>query len=833
MKTSLPIDPYLPQILKSLESSPSFILKASPGSGKTTRVPPALLNSPFTKDKEILVLEPRRLAAKYSAKRVAEELGERLGEKVGYHFRLERVAGASTRLLFLTEGMLMRRLMGDPQLNKVAAVVLDEFHERSLHSDIALATLKKLQDTQRPDLRILVMSATLDTEKIQSYLKDCVSLEVEAPRFPVDVKYLPSPSEKPVERLISETVKEIEGQSPDGDILIFLPGMADIRRTEEKLHEGDRSRLIQILHGELSREDQDQVFQRAPKRKIILSTNIAETSLTIEGVRYVIDTGLHRQAQFSFWSGIPSLRTKAISKASSIQRAGRAGRTAPGVCYRLYTKHDFDTKEGFEKPEILRSDLAQTVLELKFLGFSSPDEFPWLEKPPVGALEAGRDLLYRLGATDSGEWSASLTNIGRKMVEIPAHPRISRILLSAHDCGVLPWASLLSATISEGWLESTDALEDISRPSEGVLRVARQLISATSRNESLIERKMSREERLAVSKAVLSGFPDRVAQKKQTIRSRTGEWELFLSQGGIVKATDSAFVSSHEYFIPLDLREQKALGQKTSQLRAQSLVGLEPEWLFDVTPSPLKEEDRVTWEAEKKQMKIFSAILYDGLVLSEGEKKFSPSPLALKTLLKEGLQCDDFPPKPDTVFASLSRVTGNEDLNHWWERLKFLTEKTPADQVPGWKDIWPAWEEALSQHFSISSLKAMDWLALARSSLPATLAGKFESWVPESIRLPSGRRAKVHYPSDRPPWVESRLQDFFGMKRGPSLLDGRIPLTLHLLAPNQRAVQVTSDLEGFWAREYPRLRKELGRRYPRHAWPEDPLKPLPPRHVSK
>ncbi len=392
-RLSLPIDPHLPLIAKKLQESGCLVLKASPGSGKTTRVAPFLLNS-LPPGKEILVLEPRRLAAKLAARRVAEERREKVGGVIGYQFRFENVSSKETRLRFLTEGMLMRRLIRDRTLDGVAIVILDEFHERHLHGDVALSYLRSLQASGRPDLKLVVMSATLDTEALLRYLGNCPLVEVEGRPFDVATHYRPSEN-KFLEISVRDAVKTAFQEWPEGDCLVFLPGMADIRRAESALSDLARINHWDLfpLHGELSKGEQDRALLPGRNRKIILATNVAETSLTIEGIRIVIDSGLHRQASYSWWSGVPSLRTRPISRASSIQRAGRAGRTASGTCYRLYSRADFDGRAPFETPEIQRADLCQTLLELKELGVQSLTQFPWFDPPPAGAMESAEATL--------------------------------------------------------------------------------------------------------------------------------------------------------------------------------------------------------------------------------------------------------------------------------------------------------------------------------------------------------------------------------------------------------------------------------------------------------
>ncbi len=809
MKTPLPIDAILPEILASLETNPCLVLQASPGAGKTTRVPPALLRAAFARGGEIVVLEPRRIAAKLSARRVAEELGEPVGKTVGYQFRFEKVGGRETRLRFLTEGMLMRRLLGDPELEGVAAVVLDEFHERHLHADLALAYLRRLQLGRRPGLRIVVMSATLEAKTVSAFLGNCPSLEVEGRLHPVELEYLASPPSKPLETLVREAV-ERTGNS--GDALVFLPGMAEIRRAERAL-EGLRGVLAFPLHGELSREEQDAALSPAPdgRRKAILSTNVAETSLTIEGVTTVIDSGLHRSASYSWWSGVPRLKTQAISRASAIQRAGRAGRTGPGRCLRLYTRGDFDGRAPFERPELQRADLTQTVLELKALGVVDLAAFPWFEAPAPGALDAASLLLWRLGALSSTKPDATLTPLGLELSRVPAHPRIARVLLEARARGALDEAAIACTELLEG------------EPDE---RVRRQLFESVSRAERAPRAKS------ALELSLLAGFPDRVAQKR-------GE-DLVFSAGGSAPAPQTPEVASadlgSEFFLVTDIQESQRPGQARPRLHVRSLVGIQAEWLFDLVPPQLEEREDLEWDG--KRVTAVSRLAYGEISLSEDRGRPKDRAKATKLLLKSalGVDPDELARLPvGELCAKLAPCAPPEELEAFFCRLALLARDRgePApDSAAIARSVLEALEPAF-EAFTLEELRGSGLPARLAGALEPALAARLERELPGEIPLGKRRGVKVAYKFGQPPWLESRMQDFFGLERGPALLGGRLPLTLHLLAPNQRAVQVTSDLAGFWKRVYPELRRELCRHYPRHFWPENPLEAEPDRLIPR
>src|SRR5918997_835582 len=446
----LPIDPLLPEIVASLRRGPNLVVEAPPGAGKTTRVPPALLDAGVAGEGEVWVLEPRRLAARLSARRVAEERGESLGETVGYQVRFDEVGGARTRLRFLTEGVLTRRLLADPRLGRAGVIVLDEFHERHLQADLAVALLRRLQRTERPDLRLVVMSATLDAAPVAEFLESPV-LRSEGRRFHVEIEHLARPDERPLAEQVASAVARLitEGAGGlDGDVLVFLPGAAEIRRAQSACEQlAERHDLLVVpLHGELPAEEQDRAVRPAGRRKLILSTNVAETSVTIEGVAAVIDSGLARVAGQSPWSGLPVLKVSRVSRASAVQRAGRAGRTREGRCLRLYTAQDFGARPPHETPEVRRLDLAESVLELRAAGVVDVGGFEWFEPPAPEALEAAETLLRRLGATDA---AGRVTDAGRAMLRLPLHPRLGRIVVEAEGRGVAREACTIAALISE------------------------------------------------------------------------------------------------------------------------------------------------------------------------------------------------------------------------------------------------------------------------------------------------------------------------------------------------------------------------------------------------
>ena len=835
--TPLPIDPLLPDIIASLQRTPSLVLEAPPGAGKTTRVPRALLDAGV--DGEILVLEPRRLAARLAARRVAEELGERVGERIGYRVRFDDAVSARTRVLFVTEGVLTRRLLSDPELTGVGAVLLDEFHERHLQGDVALALLRRLQQ-RRSALKLVVMSATLDAGPVAAFL-DCPSVRAEGRRFDVAVGYAARPSERPLESDVAAALRTLIADGLEGDVLVFLPGAAEIRRAGAACATVASQAGIDVvmLHGDLAPAEQDRAVAPGPRRKVILSTNVAETSITVEGVVAVIDSGLARVASFSPWSGVPTLKVQKISRASATQRAGRAGRLRPGRCLRLYTQHDHDTRPLQDTPEIRRLDLADVLLMLASAGVR-PDQLQWLESPPAPALEAGRTLLQRLGALDEGE---GVTPLGRRMTRFPLHPRQARLVVEAEARGVGRDGCVVAALIGERdlvWQRprraevsgDSDLLADLERFAEAsrgglqpdrarslgldvgaaltIDRVRRQL-------EPLIGRSpRAAEPDAALRMSILAGYPDRVARRR-----RKSDPELLLSGGGTAQLSDASVVRDAELLVVVDAEQRS--DTRAGAIVARSVTAIETDWLIDVGAERLRESRSCAWNAAAERVEVIERMTYDQLVLDE--RRAWPSQLA---------SVDETEVARSLYEAARARgpvgFVDAEELERLVGRVAFVRAHLPD---AGLADVGAAELDAtlaaLCQgRSSFAELRDAGFLDALVARLGGHAASLLAREAPDRVTLPGGRQVRVQYPTGQAPFVASRLQDFFGMAAGPTLARGRVPLTLHLLAPNQRAVQVTSDLAGFWARHYPALRRELGRRYPRHAWPEDPLHAAPP-----
>ena len=820
-----------------------LLLQASPGSGKTTRVPPALLSQV---PGEIWVLEPRRLAAKWAAHRVADELGEPLGETVGYQFRFEKKESPRTRLRFLTEGILLRKLARDPELRGVDCVILDEFHERHLTTDLALTCLLEVQK-KRPELKLILMSATLDIQGLLPLLgPQTPTLQVEAPRHPVEIRHLGSAaSETRLEDLVAHHARSLLRET-QGDILVFLPGMREIRRVEASLQTVPAQTLI--LHGDLTREEQDLVMRPGSTRRVILSTNLAESSLTIPGISAVIDSGLHRIASFSSWSGVPALRTRPISKASATQRAGRAGRTGPGVCQRLYGLADLEGRPPFEIPEIKRSDLAQVILDLRSLGIeSSLATLSWLDFPELSQWAASARLLWLLGFLESPTLDSKLTALGKKAANLSMHPRMARLLLEAWRAQRLQDWLPFAVVLSEG------NLAELTREPEGPIAASR-----LSRTERLILDQWEREVEFAfrdlalsnsnprsnpttipLSKALLAAYPDRVVSKvgSQIVSATAGPLELHREIGEKLTLLQKPITA-----VALEVQERQSrdlgqVGQSKVTPVIEAWVPIQEDWLLDLDPSLIQDSEKPLFDEKQKRVQWSSRLSYGEIALSE-ELRSPRSTTEWKqaeTLLLRSAWRTELPEGPVALGSAQSFVAhlknqGLGDLAELIEtflaRVLLIREHQLLDfELPSYSDLLSS---SISGKLSLRELEETDWESAISGALLELIPGlRLRDWTPTQITLPGPpqgakpgpRNARIHYELGCAPWVASRLQDFWGLKSTPTILGGRLPLTLHLLAPNQRAVQVTRDLLGFWQKAYPEIKKELSRNYPRHFWP--------------
>ena len=766
MRPELPVDRVVTKILDALRNECNVVLVAPPGAGKTTRVPPALLHR---NSREIVVLEPRRIAARMAARRVASELGEKVGDTIGYQVRFDDVSSARTRLRFVTEGVLTRRLVSDPQLRNVGTVVLDEFHERHVDGDVALALLRRLQLTSRPDLRLIVMSATLDAGPIAKYLAPAEVVRSEGRMFDVEIAYA-GYSPAPLEEQVASAVERVVADTIDGDILVFLAGAAEIRRAARACDAVARRAglLIMPLHGDLSPEEQDRAVSPAPKPKVILSTNVAESSITIDGVTVVIDSGLARIATDSPSTGLPSLTVQRISQASAQQRAGRAGRTRPGRVIRLYSLDDYVRRPAQDTPEIQRRELSQVALELRALRI---EDVPWFEPPPPEALTAANDLLARLHVDED------LAAI----VKLPLHPRLARLVTASPTAD----ACAIAASLSSGdRAENLDLLHAIDRD----LPPRTAQIAAQIRR---IVRPRATQSDDDLRKAILRAFPDRVGRRQTNVQLSNGTF-----------ATISADWKP-EFLVAVDIEERREQG--LPQIRVASAI--EPEWLLDLFPERVRSiDERPTRNRTAERVEARSMLAYDAVVIEESRSSAIDPDLLVEKALEAGLHC----------------FVDREDLDRFLAPAAFAAAHSSVPPVTA-ETMASALRSVAEGLKSFIELKSVcDGGALihaVRAQWTPQQQRDFEEVAPDRIPL-KGRMVKVHYIDNQQPWIASRLQDFYGLKQTPAIARGQVPLLVHLLAPNQRPVQMTTDLAGFWERLYPQLRKQLSRRYPKHSWPE-------------
>jgi len=859
----LPIDSLLPEVVASLRDTPRLVIEAPPGAGKTTRLPSTLLDMNLAGEGEILILEPRRIAARLAARHVAAARGEDPGETIGYQVRFENIGGPRTRLKYITEGVLMRRLLSDSQLSKVNVVILDEFHERHLEADLALALLRRLQMEARPELRLIVMSATLNAAPIAHFLDECPVLRSTGRLFAVDIEHLQRPDDRPLATQIHAAVRRLLDEGLDGDVLVFLAGAADIRRAAESCAPlaAEFDLLVLPLHGELPLAEQDRAVRPAARRKIILSTNVAESSVTIEGVAAVVDSGVARVSQHSPWSGLPAFSVTRISRASAVQRAGRAGRTRRGRALRLYTAQDFAARPEFETPEILRADLTEAALQLHAAGVKDLHGFAWFDAPPAKALEQAESLLRNLGALDD---ERKVTATGRRMLKLPLHPRLARVVLEGESRGVAGGACVVAALLSERDIRARHLL---SKPHEfgtpkpriqgksDLLNLFDLFTEAAGKNfapESLhrmnldpkavqtvervrrqIERVMDvgkgkkigpadKEAELLIS--ILAGYPDRVARRRKfSDKTGGGNLELALSGGGSATLAPESLVRAEEFLVAVDAEERRGgvtRGAGATVVRLASAI--EPEWLLDLFTERIRETVDVEWNAQGERVETVSRLWYEAITLDESR---TTSGAGDETVAK--------------VLAGAALSAGYETLidraavTRFLARVEFIRQAFPEINLPvlGEEDVLAGLINLCEGKRSFAELREAAQqgdalLHILRARLTSEQARMLAKMAPERVALAQGRQVRVNYERDRTPWIASRLQDFFGRREAPQIAGGRVPLVLHLLAPNGRAVQVTTDLDGFWTRHYAPIRRELSRRYPRHAWPENPLTTL-------
>lgn len=819
---SLPIDRRLAEIVECLRRENNLLLSSPPGSGKTTRVPAALMDAAL--GGEVVVLEPRRLAVRAAARRVAMERESTLGDEVGYQVRHERRTSRRTRLRFVTEGILLRQIQDDPCLEGIACVVLDEFHERHIAGDLALAMLREIQETVRPDLRILVMSATLEPARLRRFLGGCQQIIAEGEVYPVAVVYLDRPLGKEILPTLLGQLRRALSESC-GHVLVFLPGMREIQEIGAGLAELARREDLAILtlHGSLSSEQQDLVLAPSSHRKVVLATNIAESSITIPGISAVIDLGLSRVLRHDLGRGLDVLRTEPISLASAEQRRGRAGRTEPGICYRLWAKVEDRARPAQTTAEVRRIDLAGSVLQVRAFAGRPPIEFAWFEAPEESALSQADRLLRLLGAVHAER----VTELGREMLSLPVHPRLARMMVEARRRHCAQAAAGIAALLSE---------RDIRHPQEWTLGIdlgelqqamsawsARSLSSSQARAMGLIPEALRAVTRVqqqiakgnptdhsedGLERAILAGFPDRLLR----LRGAGARDGVMVGGRGVRLAADSSWQG--EYLLALQTRDAGGRGSR-SWVGLVSPVKLS--WLAEVHPGCLEQVQTVTWDEAEERVRSSLERSFLGLVLEESQGG-EPEPGKVQELFLERLLPDPFP-----------YLGPQKELKQFLARVSWLRTANRELDLPdlGAPEVALAAAQYAANLRSLKQLRRAPILPLLRARLTPSQAAAVARLAPERVALPSGRRAQIDY-SGGEPVLAARIQELFGLQRAPGLVaGGEHRLLLHLLAPNQRPVQITRDLASFWQQIYPAVRLELRRKYPKHAWPEDPLRASP------
>jgi ATP-dependent helicase HrpB len=841
----LPIYELEAPIVAALRGSGRVIVQAPTGSGKSTQIPQMLLRGGFLDRGQVVVLQPRRLAARMLARRVAEEVGSPLGEIVGYQIRLESRVSERTRIRFVTEGILLRQMTFDPELRGISAVVFDEFHERHLYGDISLARALAIQRSARPDLKIAVMSATLDSGALRSYLAPCDVLVSQGRTFPVRVEYLAKAQDFDADPVWDVAARECErvAASGDGDMLVFMPGAYEIGRTLQAIQgmRGLRGFAALPLHGELPPDAQDRAVSPSARRKIIVSTNVAETSLTIEGVTAVIDSGLARAARFDPDRGINTLLVEKISAASADQRAGRAGRTSPGVCIRLWTEREHGQRPVHETPEVKRLDLSEVVLTLKASGIVDVAGFDWFEKPDPRGIERAESLLADLGAI-AGPGGA-ITEVGRRMLRFPVHPRYARMFLAAQERGCVRSVAMMAALtqgrnfllrgagrqIEEAREEafgeehesdffllmrawrfadrsgySLDACRRLGIHAQAARQVGplfEQFIEiASGEGLDTAERRVDGTE---VRKCVLAGFPDHLARR---LDAGTLRCELIHGRRGFL-ARESA-IAKAPLLVAAEITEVGGRGGEVSVL-LNTATSIEEDWLRELFPGELIDRREVTYDAAAKRVVARREKRFRDLVLeSKSSSEDVPSNEAAALLARE------------VVAGRIKIDAWDEAVEQWITRVNRLAEWFPEYEVNPVTapDRMTLIEQVCYGETSARGVKGRDVMPVLRDWLTSEQLAAMDEAVPERLTMANGRRSRLTYPNEGPPVLSARIQELYGIEGRFSLGRGRVPVRIEVLAPNQRPIQVTEDLTSFWREIYPKIKPELSRRYPRHEW---------------
>lgn len=853
----LPIAQIRTTLMQTLARENRVIITAPTGTGKSTQVPQYLLDDGGLAGR-ILILQPRRLAARMLATRVAEERATPLGGEIGFITRFESRVSQDTRACYVTEGVLPRMLLDDPRLSTVAAVVFDEFHERSLTCDLCLAMLYDLQRRVRPDLKLLVMSATLETQSLKTFLGEAPLLTAAARLFPVTCRYLAAPPRKPIWETAADALRQLAEGEPAGDVLLFMPGAYEIRRTLESCRALCRGLDLQFLalHGDLPAEQQRAVMQETGQRRVIVTTNIAETSLTVPGVRHVIDSGLARVSRHDPGRGFNTLFVEPISRHAAEQRAGRAGRVAPGVCVRLWTQLEQNHRHVQTEPEVRRVDLAEAVLQLRCLGYEQPLAFPWYEPPPQAALAAAEKLLRDIGALAVA--GTCLTPLGRRISTFPGHPRIGRFLLAAAERHCLREAVSAAALLTERpILLGTAALDD--RWQDGVRRAlattrhaawvtgaavetapvsdflplleglrlaaalhfdssacARHGLSGSAaaqvcRTEAFFLQFCRRQhwpvnhtpgQPADLIQSLLLAYPDHLARRRDQ-----GTLLCDLRDGRRGELVRASAARRAPFILPCEIRETGG-GRQGVRILLSLVSEVREDWLLDLFPDSWREEEDLSWNETRKAVEARQRTYCLGLLLDEHLTHEVPAEKATPILAAQILS------------GRLKLANWNEDVEAWIQRVRWVAEQFPERQFAPYDeaDTEAVVRQLCAGHSRFSAVADLPVLPLVKARLSGADQHFVESMAPDHVPLPSGRRLRLRYKPGHPPRGNARLQELYGLRDTPTVAGGRARVLLEILAPNMRPVQITDDLAGFWVNRYPAVKKELCRRYPKHEW---------------
>lgn len=836
-RPALPIDEVMPRLLEVLAGRKPAVLVAPPGAGKTTRVPPALLDSGAAGRREVVVLQPRRLAARAAASRIALERGTPLGAEVGYEVRFERKASARTRLRVVTEGVFLRMLQADPYLDRVGAVVFDEFHERRLDADLALALVRSLRAEARPDLAVVVMSATLAPAVVAEFLGAPI-VSSEGRLHPVTVRYQGNPSGIRLEDRVVGTVETALAETT-GHVLVFLAGVGEIRRcrAEWSRRTGRTDVRAHELYGDLSSAEQDAVLAPAPAgiRKVIFATNVAETSVTIEGVTAVVDSGMARASYFDPVVGLDRLVLGGISRAAADQRAGRAGRTGPGLCFRLWSEAEHHRLPIADTPEIERVDLAGALLQLIDWGETDVQRFAWFEPPPPSSVERALALLANLGAVEGSGARQRITDLGRRLVRYPAHPRLARLLDRGAELGCLPRAARAAALLSErdpfarlppghramhrsasDLLDRVEQLEFMGRASAIDREGARRIKRAADQFERIARSvgeggPAAPDDEATFLTAVAAAFPDRLARRRRSDDRQARRLGVMVGGRG-VRLAESSSVMDAELFVCVEVVPQG------SDWLVPVASAVERSWL---EPRHLSTALEVEFDGSKEAVVAWRRTRFLDLVIEEATADIGGVSQAEVARVLAAAALGD----PDRAFALTE-----PELVQFLARIAFLRQWMPELGLPDWTGGVEGgavdWRARLAElcvgRRSFAELRRAPMVDVLRGNLSPAQVAALEREAPARWTVPGGRKVPLRYEPGRGPVLAARIQELFGLRQTPRVAAGRVPLVVELLAPNHRPQQVTTDLESFWTKTYPVVRRELARRYPKHAWPENP-----------